>query len=131
MGSDGSISQMFLFCHGALCMVLLSEVPKHCIFFWRLLPKPHPDVTAGLSQIVSSDGQVLLGLSTLKKSSWWLNWSILLLIRTSVLICCSFVISVSVWECDALKYPSFFPILFFSFGIQHTFFCEHTTSELK
>lgn len=33
MGSDGSISQMFLFCHSALCMVLLSEVPKHSIFF--------------------------------------------------------------------------------------------------
>lgn len=67
-----------------------------------------------------------------KKCSWWLNWSIFLLIRTPILICCSFVISVAVWECDAaIKTPMFFSYsFFFKFRIQNTFFCEHT-SELK
>lgn len=42
MGSDGSISQMFLFCHSAFCMVLLSEVPKHSIFFLEVIAKATP-----------------------------------------------------------------------------------------
>lgn len=67
-----------------------------------------------------------------KKCSWRLNWSIFLLIRIPILIYCSFVISVAVWECDAaIKTPMLFSYsFFFKFRIQNTFFCEHT-SELK